>query len=162
LAGLGVLGASRAFGIALARPPRPFPTLASVRLARMRFAQAAIVLGCAAADRARPADPATALIGAMALTIAMTAPIAALAAIRRAGPLAATTAALTAAAVTAGAVAGHLIAWDHAPTATDLLDNALAVGAAAFAAGSLVALIAPRRGPAPTPGSFDPFSRPSG
>jgi len=123
----------------------------------MRFAQAAIVLGCAAADSAGLTDPANALIGAMALTLAMTAPIAALAAIPRAGPLAATAATLTAA-----AIAGLLFARGAPSIATDLLDDALAAGAAAFVAGSLVALVAPRRGPAPTPGLFDPFSRPSG
>ncbi len=153
LGGLGVLGASRAFGAALARPARPFPTLASVRLARMRIAQAAVVIACAWADNSGLVDCATALIGAMALTLAMTAPIAALAATGRAGPLAAAAAALTAAAL----AAWRLIAVRSPPAATELLVEALAVGAAAFVVGSLVALVAPRRGPAPTPGSFDPF-----
>ena len=144
LGGLGVLGASRAFGAALARPARPFPTLASVRLARVRIAQAAVVVACAWADNSGLVDCATALIGAMALTLAMTAPIAALAATGRAGHLAAAAAALTAAAL----AAWRLIAVRSPPAATELLVEALAVGAAAFVVGSLVALVAPRRGPA--------------
>ncbi len=158
LAGLGVLGVSRAFGAALARPARPFPTLASVRLARMRIAQAAVVVAFASADSAGVVDSATALIGAMALTLAVTAPIAALAAIRRAGPLAAAAAMLTA----TGVAAGRFIAGSSPSSATELLGDALAAGAAAFVVGSLVALFAPRRGPAPTPGPFDPFSGLSG
>lgn len=158
LAGLGVLGASRAFGTALARPARPFPTLASVRLARMRIAQVAVVIACASADRAGLVSPATALIGAMALTLAVTAPIAALAATGRAGSLAAAVAMLTAVAV----AAGRLFAGNGVLGRAELLTAALAAGAAAFVAGSLFALVAPRRGPAPSPGPFDPFSGPSG
>jgi cation/acetate symporter len=158
LAGLGVLGASRAFGAALARPARPFPTLASVRLARMRIAQAGIVIACASAASAGVVDSPTALIGAMALTVAVTAPIGALAATGRAGPLAAAAALLTAVAV----AAARLIAGRPPSAATELLGDALAAGAAAFVVGSLVALVAPRRAPAPTPGPFDPFSGFSG
>ena len=158
LAGLGVLGASRAFGAALARPARPFPTLASVRLARMRITQAAIIVACALADRAGLVDPATALIGAMALTLAVTAPIAALAAIGRAGPLAATAALLTA----VGVAADRFVAGSSPSGAIGLLGDALTTGAAAFVVGSLVALAAPRIEPAPTPGRFDPFSGFSG
>ena len=158
LAGLGVLGASRAFGAALARPARPFPTLASVRLARMRIAQAAVVIACAAADSASVVDPATALIGAMALTLAVTAPIAALAAIRRAGPLAAAAAILTA----VGYAAGRFISAGSSSAATELLGDALTAGAAAFVAGSLVALVAPHSDPMPAPRPFDPFSGFSG
>ena len=158
LAGLGVLGASRAFGIALARPPSPLATLASVRLARMRVAQAAVVIGCVVVDRAGALDPATALIGAMAIALAFTAPIAALAAIPRAGPLAATAAGLT----VAGLSAGILAAGAAPPAATGLLEDALWAGAAAFAVGLFVALAVPRRGPAPTPGPLDPSSQLSG
>jgi len=154
LAGLGVQGASRAFGVALARPPRPFPTLASVRLARMRAAQAAVVIGCVVADHAGVSDPSTALIAAMALGVAIPAPIAALAAMRRAGPLAASAATLAA----AGVVVGRLVAGGLPRAATDLLASALVAAAAAFVAGSAVSVFAPRRGPAPTPGAFDPFA----
>ena len=47
LAGVGAHASSRAFGAALADARRPFPAPASVRLARMRAAQVALVVGCA-------------------------------------------------------------------------------------------------------------------
>ena len=158
LASIGVLGAPRAFGVALARPPRPFATLASVRLARMRVAQTAVVVCCAVADSFGLANPPSTLIAAMALAVAVPAPIAALAAIPRAGPLAAAAAALTAVAVAAAKV----FALGAPPNVTDMLIDALAAAAAAFVVGSLIALVAPRRGPAPTPRAFDPFAEPSG
>ena len=50
LAGAGVQASSRALGAALADARRPFPTPASVRLARMRAVQVALVVGCAICD----------------------------------------------------------------------------------------------------------------
>ena len=44
------------------------------------------------------------------------------------------------------------------PGAADLFEGALTAAAAAFAAGVLACLVVPRRGPAPTPGAFDPFA----
>lgn len=157
-ASLGVVSASRAFGVALARPPQPFPRLASVRLARMRLGQMAVVIAAAFADGYGLLDPATALIAAMALALAVNAPLAALASAPRAGRLAALAAVLTAVAV--GAV--RLAARGVPPGAEDLLADALTAATAALVVGLIVSMVAPRRGAAPTPGAFDPFSRPSG
>jgi len=120
--------------------------------------QAAVVAGCAVADRAGVIDPPTALVLAMALTVALTAPIGALAAVRRAGPFAAGAATLTA----VGVAAGVLFVKSPPTSAEDLLVAALGPAAASFVVGSIVSLVAPRRGPAPTPGPFDPFAGPSG
>ena len=96
LARVGVQGSSRALGVALANPPRHFPTLASVRLARMRAIQAIVVLGCAVFDSKGLLEPRTALILAMALSLALTVPLAALAAIPRVGPASASVSMLVA------------------------------------------------------------------
>src|SRR5208337_2956044 len=92
LAALGVRGSSRALGLALADPPKPFPTLASVRLARMRAVQVIVVVGCAVCDRKGFLDARTALIFAMTLSLALTTPLVALAAVARVGPAAASVA----------------------------------------------------------------------
>ena len=76
---LAFTASSRAFGVALADPPKPFPTPASVRLARMRAAQLAVVVGCAVCDSKGLIDARAALIVAMALSLALTTPIVALA-----------------------------------------------------------------------------------
>ena len=99
LAGVGVHASSRAFGVALTQIRRPFPTPASVRLARMRAAQAALVMGCAICDSRGVLGSRTALIVALALSLGLTTPMIALAAIGRVGPLSASVAALAALAV---------------------------------------------------------------
>ena len=107
LARVGVHASCRAMGVALADPPRPFPALASVRLARMRAAQLALIVGCAAFDRAGILDARTALILGMALSLAAVAPVAALAALPRVGSFAMGVAILAACAmalVRAGAI----------------------------------------------------------
>ena len=154
LARLGVQGSSRAFGVALADPPKPFPTLASVRLARMRAAQLAVVVGCVLCDRRGLIDARTALIAAMALSLALTTPVVALALVPRVGPLSASLGMLCA----FGVVIARTAPMTGMPGAADLFEGALTAAAAAFAAGVLAGLVAPRRGPAPTPGAFDPFA----
>ena len=52
LARAGVDGFATAYGLILRGPVRPFPTLASVRLARMRGAMLTMILGCVARERA--------------------------------------------------------------------------------------------------------------
>ncbi len=99
LAGAGVHASSRAFGITLATVRRPFPTPASVRLARMRAAQVGLVVGCAICDSRGVAGSRTALVLGMALSLAVTTPMIALAAIERVGPLSASIAAFAALAV---------------------------------------------------------------
>jgi cation/acetate symporter len=158
LASAGVQGAARALGLALAQPPRPFPTLASIRLARMRVAAAVTIAACAVIDDARLVDAATALILAMALLLAFTAPLVALAATGRAGPLAAAAGLATA---LAAAATGRGTNFANAAPA-ELLDHALQAAAAAFVVGSLVAAVLPRREPPPAAGEFDPFSEASG
>ena len=157
LARVGVQGSSRALGVALANPPRPFPTLASVRLARMRAIQAIVVLGCAIFDSKGLLDARTALILAMALSLALTVPLAALAAIPRVGPVSAGVSMLVALSI----VVYRAAPVTQMPGPAELFENALMVSAAAFVAGALTCLVAPRRGPAPTPSEFDPFADPS-
>jgi len=149
---------SRAFGVALANPHRPFPTLASVRLARMRAAQLLLVIACAAGDRIEFLDSRTALLLALALSLALTAPLVALALIRRVGTVAAS-----------GAVAAGLaVALLRAPAIVRLpvtaavLKEALFVAAAALAAGIVISFIAPRQGTAPSAPKFDPFGDAAG
>ncbi len=158
LARAGVHMSSRAFGIALASPPKAYPALASVRLARMRAAQAAIVVVSAAFDRYGFIDGRTGLIVAMALSLALTTPIVALAAIGRVGPVSASVALLAA----LGAAFYFGTSMTRLPGAAELFEYALAAAAAAFVAGSLTCFVAPRRKPPPTPGLFDPFAEPSG
>jgi hypothetical protein len=155
LAGIGVHASSRAFGVALAAPSGPFPTPASVRLARMRIAQVALVVGCAICDARGFLDPRTALTLGIALSLAVTIPIIALAAIRM-GAFSASAATLT------GLAVGVRLAFEWPPNAAGLFEKALAAGAAAFAAGVLASRLAPRSAPAPTPGAFDPFGSGSG
>jgi len=157
LASIGVQGSSRALGLALADPPKPFPTLASVRLARMRAAQVIVVVGCALCDARGLIDARTALMAALALSLGLTAPLVALAAIARAGPTSAGLAMMTAVAV--ALLRGSFLS--HLPGAADLFESALLAAAAAFAVGALFSIVAPRSGPAPTPTAFDPFAEPS-
>ncbi len=158
LAGVGAHASSRAFGVALADGRRPFPTPASVRLARMRLAQVALVVGCAICDSRGVLDSRAALVLAMALSLAVTTPIVVLAAIGRVGPFSANVATLAALAVGAA----REIAIARPPGAAEAFENALAAAAAAFVAGALAALVAPRGAPPPTPVAFDPFADPSG
>src|SRR5574337_671720 len=160
LARVAAQSSSRALGLNLAAPPKPFPPLASVRLARMRAAQLALVIACVAGDRMDLLDSKSALLLAMAASLAATAPLVALAFIRRVGSLAASGAAA------AGLALALLRAPDIARVAgappiavtPAILKEALFVAAAAFAAGLLISLVAPRRGPAPAPHGFDPFA----
>jgi hypothetical protein len=154
LARLGVQGASRALGVALADPPKPYPTLASVRLARMRAAQLVVVIGCVACDSEGLLDARTALISAMALSLALTTPLVALALIPRVGPLSASFGMLCALAV----IIVRVAPMTGMPGAAELFEGALMAAAAAFAAGALACLILPRRAPAPTAGAFDLFA----
>jgi hypothetical protein len=153
LAVLGIHGASRAFGVALADPPQPFPSLASVRLTRMRAMQLVVVIVCAVCDNKDLVDAQTALTVAMALSLAFTTPLVGLAAIRRAGPAAASVGILAALAVAIGCASSAT--WT--PGATEMFEDALLAAAAALVAGSLACLLFPRRGPPPTPTAFDPF-----
>jgi len=154
LARVAVHTSSRAFGTPLAAPPKPFPALASVRIARMRAAQLLLVIACAACDRIGFLDPRTALLLALALSLAVTAPLVALALVSRIGGIAAG----------GGVVAGLAVALLRAlaivrlPVTAAVLKEALFVAAAVLAAGVLLSLVVPRRGPAPTPGEFDPFA----
>ncbi len=154
LACVGVHGTARAFGLALAAPRKPFPTLASVRLARMRAAQLVAVIACAAVDSRGLLEPQAALTLALALSLAVTLPLLGLAAIGRAGP-ASVTAAM---AVELGAGYARLGASPLSIEGRGLIETAAFVAGVAFVAGALVSLIAPRRGPPPTPGPFDPFA----
>ncbi len=156
LARVGVQGSSRALGVALADPPRPFPTLASVRLARMRAVQAVVVIGCAIFNSKGLLEARTALVLAMALSLALTLPLAALAAVPRVGPVSASVSMLVALAI----VVFRAASMTRMPGAAELFEGALMVAAAAFVTGALTCLVAPRRGPAPTPGEFDPFADP--
>jgi hypothetical protein len=156
LARLGVQAASRAFGAALADPPKPFPTLASVRLARMRAVQVVIVVGCAVCDSKGLIEARTALVIAVALSLALTTPLVALALIPRVGPLSASFGMLCAFAAVAAIV--RMAPVTQLPGAANLFEAALMVAAVAFVAGALASLVAPRRGRAPTPGAFDLFA----
>ena len=158
LARAGVYAASRAFGLALADPPRPFPPPASVRLARMRGAQLAVVIGCAICDSKGLLDARTALVDAMALSLALTTPLVALAAVRRVGPVSASVGIVAALAV----IAYRMAPTTLPPGAPVTIDDALLAAAAMFVAGALASLVAPRRGPAPTPDKFDPYASGSG
>jgi cation/acetate symporter len=157
LARAGVLGASRAVGFALAEAPRAFPTLASVRLARMRLTQFAVVAGCVAFDRQESIDPRMALAVALALSLALTTPIVALAAVQRAGSVAAAASFLAALA----AAARPAMAMSRATGPTDLFETALGAAAAAVVAGLLTSLVFPRRGVALQPDPFDPYAEAS-
>jgi len=154
LARVAVHTSSRALGTPLAAPPKPSRALASVRLARMRAAQLLLVIACPACARIEFLDPRTALLIALALSLATTAPLVALALIKRVGSVAAS------GAVVAGAAVALLRAPALArfPVGAVVLKEALFVAAAVFAAGLLISLFAPRRGPAPTSGKFDPFA----
>jgi len=158
LARVGVHASSRAFGLALADPPRPFPPPASVRLARMRGAQLAVVIGCAICDSKGLLDARTALVDAMALSLALTTPLVALAAIGRVGPVSASVGIVAALAVIAYRMAPSTLP----PGAPVAINDALLAAAAMFVAGALTSLVAPRRGPAPTPDKFDPYASGSG
>ena len=158
LARVGVHASSRAFGLALADPPRPFPPPASVRLARMRGAQLAVVIGCAICDSKGLLDARTALVDAMALSLALTTPLVALAAIGRVGPVSASVGIVAALAV----IAYRMVPTTLPPGAPVAIDDALLAAAAMFVAGVLTSLVAPRRGPAPTPDEFDPYASGSG
>ncbi len=157
LAGVGMHASSRAFGVVLTEGRRPFPRPASVRLARMRASQVALVIGCAICDSRGFVESRTALVIALALSLGLTTPMIALAAIARVGPTAASVAALVAVAVGAK----QAIGMEWPPTAAEAFEAALAAAAAAYVAGFLVSLAAPRRGPAPTPGAFDLFANPA-
>jgi hypothetical protein len=156
LARLGVQGSSRAFGVALADAPEPFPTLASVRLARMRAAQLLVVVSCAVCDSKGLIEARTSLIVAMALSLALTTPLVALALVPRVGRLSASFGMLCAFAAVAAIV--RTAPMTRLPGAADLFEAALMVAAVAFVAGALASLVAPRRGRAPTPGAFDLFA----
>ena len=90
----------------------------------------------------------------MALSLALTTPVVALALVPRVGPLSASLGMLCA----FGVVIVRTASMTGMPGAADLFEGALTAAAAAFAAGVLAGLVAPRRGPAPTPGAFDPFA----
>ena len=157
IASAGLHGSSRAFGLAFGAPSRPFRPLASVRLARMRGAQLLVLAGCVAADARLLAEPRTALVAAMALSLAFTIPLLALALIRDAGSISA-----------GAALAASLAALFYLretilrpESAGALLSTALAAAAAAFAAGALVSLVMPIRGRPPRP-NIDPFADRSG
>jgi cation/acetate symporter len=154
LAGAGVHGSSRAAGVALTSIRKPFPAPASVRLARMRAAQLALVAGCALLDRTGVVMPTNPLVLALALSLAVTAPLVALTAIGRVGPLSASVAALAA----LGAGVARVVALGRTPGAGEALEIALATAAAAFVAGILTSLVAPRRAGRPPSGAFDPFA----
>jgi hypothetical protein len=154
LASFALQMSARAFGVALADPPKPFRALASVRLARMRAAQIFVVVACAVYDSKDVLDPRTALIIAMALSLALAMPLVALAAVPRVGPTSAGAAILAALAI----ATYQASTMKGLPSATNLFEVALLVAAVAFVVGSLTSLVAPRRGQAPTPGAFDPFA----
>ena len=154
LAGAGAHASSRAFGVKLGIVRRPFPTPASVRLARMRSAQVALVVGCAICDSRGLIDPRVALVLGMTLSLAVTTPTIALAAIERVGPAAASVGSLAALAVGVMRAA----AYPRPPGAAEAFENALVVAVAAFVAGALTSFIAPRRAPSSRPGAFDPFA----
>lgn len=158
LAGAAAHASARAFGVALADAPRPFPTPGSVRLARMRLSQISLVVGCAICDSRGVIGSRSALILAMALSLAVTTPLIALAAIGRVGPRSATIATLAA----LGVGAARVVAMGSHTGAAEAFENALAAAAAAFVAGVLASLVAPRRGPPATPGVFDRFADGSG
>ena len=122
----------------------------------MRAAQAIVILFCAFVDSRTLIDGRTALTLAMALSLALTAPIIALSAIDRVGPASATLALLASVAV-AIAVLRTTAASGPADAAT-LFEYALVAAAAAFSTGALISIVAPRRGPPPTPPAFDLYS----
>lgn len=158
LAGVGAHASSRAFGVGLADAPRPFPPPASVRLARMRAAEVALIVGCAICDSRGVLDSRTALILAMALSLAVTTPIIVLAMIKRVGPFSASVATLAALAVGVS----RAVAIARPPNAAEAFETALVVATAALVAGALASLVAPRRTPPSTLGAFDPFADASG
>lgn len=158
LAAAGAHGASRAFGVALAAQPKPFPPLASVRLARMRVAQLLAIALAAIADSWTLITAPAALMAAMAISLGLTAPLLALASVSRAGPVAAGAALIAAFAILVWRLPGAAAALDPAA----LMGAALLAGAAALAAGGIATLVAPRRGATSAPGRFDPFAGPSG
>ena len=153
---VGAQGCSRAFGIVLNTPPRPFPTLASVRLARMRGVQLLAIAACIAANSHSALDAPIALVAAMAISLAFTLPLLALAAIPRAGSRTAGAALIAGIAVFAYRL--RLPLELERPGA--LLNSGLAAAAAALAIGALIAQIEPRRAIATRP--FESFVDPSG
>lgn len=154
IAGAGVHASSRAAGAALTSIRKPFPAPASVRLARMRAAQLALIVGCAAFDRRGVAMPTNPLVLALGLSLAVTAPLVALTALGRVGPLAASVAALAGLAVGVARAA----ALGRAPGGGEVFEIAIVAAAAAFVAGALTSLVAPRRARRPSSGAFDPFA----
>jgi hypothetical protein len=90
LARAGVNSFATAYGLALRGPIQPFPTLASVRLARMRGAMLMIILACVFLSEHRALAPERAIVAALAVSLFITAPMLALASIRRVGPAAMT------------------------------------------------------------------------
>jgi hypothetical protein len=151
LGAVGAHGCSRAFGIVLDARPRRFPPLASVRLARMRGVQGLAIAACFAADARDLATSPAALGAAMAISLAFTLPLLALAAIRRPGSIAAGAALAVAAAI----FAYRLSVGPQIQAAGALLDDALAAGAAALIAGALASRALPVRSPVET----DPSGR---
>jgi hypothetical protein len=142
LAGAGAYGTCRAVGRGIDTPHRLFPTPASVRLARMRGAVLALLVLCAVGDSHGVPDPRNALVLAMAVALAVMAPLLALAAIGRVGPLSASVAALVA--VATGVARASAVGWPA--SAAETFQQALLAAAAAFVAGAIASLVAPRRG----------------
>ncbi len=119
----------------------------------MRAAQAALVVGCAICDSRGFLGSRAALIVALALSLGLTTPMIALAAIGRVGPLSASVAALAALAVGVA----RAVAMATPPGDAEMLETALVAAVAAFVSGALASVFAPRRAPLPTP-SFDLFA----
>jgi hypothetical protein len=124
----------------------------------MRAAQIGLVACCAICDSKGILDARTALLLSMALSLAMTTPMIALAAMGRVGPFSASAAALSALVVGAA----RATAMEGPLVAADVFENALSAAAAGFLVGALVSFVAPRPTPAPTPGQFDPYGSASG
>jgi len=153
---VGVHGCSRALGIVLDAPPRPFPLLASVRLARIRAVHLLAIAACVAADERALVEPEAALTAAMAFSLAFTLPLLGLAALRRAGSLAAS----AALAVGLALFAFRLQYVPRPVSPGSLIETGLVAAIAAFILGALVSLVAPRQGQASRP--FESFADPSG
>ena len=143
LAAAGAHSASRAWGLTNTRgPDRPYPPLASQRLARSRALALVVIAICAGlAARALP-DPRFAIVAAAAAALGLIAPVLALALFSRATATHAI-ASLTASVATA-IVLGAL--ERRVPDAPRLLIGALSVGAAGFAAGWSMAIVSPDGG----------------
>ena len=141
LALLGAYQSSRALGLVLAERLRRFGPIPSVRLARMRAAELIVLAGCAVCDSHDLLAPRAALAVGMALMLAFAAPMLALSAIPRVGPLAASVGALAAVAVSGLRLASRTAL----PNPTELFETALLAAAAAFTAGALTCLVLPTR-----------------